>query len=238
MKILACSDVHSPTFYKEFLRSLESFNDKVDLIILAGDMVERDVVEKEVEEYKKIYNSFFGKFFVPIVAVFGNTEFEEYRDRIKTEASGIKFLDDQYIELRIGEENVLIFGTTGSLDEPTKWQKSHVPNITQLYKSRVHKARSVLKNYKGFKILVTHYAPTYKTLEGENPFFYQSLGSVEMEMVILETKPNLVIHGHSHFGKKFAWIDTVPVFNVAFPVNKELVLIDTEKIKPGIQKFL
>jgi len=238
MKILACSDVHSPIFYQEFLKSLESFNEKVDLIILAGDMVERDVVEKEIEEYKKIYNSFFGKFFVPIVAVFGNTEFEEYREKIKNEISGIKFLDDQYIELKIGEENVLIFGSTGSLDEPTKWQKSHIPNITQVYKARVEKARSVLKNYEVFRILVTHYVPTYKTLEGENPLFYQNLGSLEMETVILETKPNLVIHGHSHLGKKFAWIDTVPIFNVAFPANRGLVLIDTEKIKPGLQKFL
>ena len=237
MKILACSDVHSPIFYHEFLRSLESFSENVDLIIFAGDMVERDSVEREIEEYKKIYNSFFGKIFAQIVAVFGNTELEEYREMIKKEVSGIRFLDDQYIELKIGGEKVLIFGSTGSLDEPTKWQKSHVPNIKQIYKSRVEKVRSVFRNYEGFKILVTHYAPTYKTLEGENPLFYPNLGSVEMERVVLETKPNLVIHGHSHLGKKFAWLDTIPIFNVAFPANKSLVLIDTEKIKPGLQKF-
>ncbi|MCC5994133.1 MAG: metallophosphoesterase [Candidatus Aenigmarchaeota archaeon] len=237
MRILACSDIHSPIFYQEFIKSLESFSEKVDLILLAGDMVERDTLEKEVEEYRKIYNSFFGKFFVPIVAVFGNTEFEEYRERIKKEV-GIRFLDDQSIELKIEEKSVLIFGTTGSLDEPTRWQKTHLPNITQIYKARVEKARSCLKSYKGFKILLTHYAPTYKTLEGENPLFYSNLGSLEMEKVILETRPNLVIHGHAHLGKRFAWIDTVPVYNVAFPANKNLVIIDTEKIKPGLQKFV
>ncbi len=238
MRILACADIHSPIFYQDFLRSLDTTSEKVDLILLAGDMVERDVIEKEIEEYKKIYNSFFGKFFSPIIAVFGNTEFEEYRETIKKEITGIRFLDDQYVEIKVGEENVLIFGSTGSLDEPTRWQKSHTPNITQIYKSRIEKARTCLKNYKGFKILLTHYAPTYKTLQGENPFFYQNLGSIEMERVILETKPNLVIHGHSHSGIKFAWVDTVPVFNVAFPANKSLVLIDTEKIKPGLQKFV
>jgi len=238
MRILACSDVHSPMFYQDFVKSIDSFRESIDLIILGGDMVDRNDIEKEIEEYKKIYNSFFGKFFVPIIAVFGNTEFEEYKERIKMEISGIRFLDDQYIEIKVGNENVLIFGSTGSLDEPTKWQRSHIPNITQVYRSRVEKARSVLKNYTGFKILVTHYAPTYKTLEGENPLFYQSLGSLEMEKVIIETKPNLVIHGHAHFGKKFAWIDTVPVFNVAFPVNKNVVLIDTDKIRPGLQKFV
>ncbi|MEM0333746.1 MAG: metallophosphoesterase, partial [Candidatus Aenigmatarchaeota archaeon] len=79
---------------------------------------------------------------------------------------------------------------------------------------------------------------TYKTLTGENPLFYQNLGSLELEKIILETKPNLVIHGHSHKGTKFAWIDSIPVFNVCFPLNKDLVLIETEKIKPGLQKFI
>ena len=238
MKILACADVHSPIFYQDFLKSVETINEKVDIIILAGDMVERDSIEKEIEEYKKIYNSFFGKFFAPIIAVFGNTEFEEYREKIKKEVSGIRFLDDQYIELKIGETNIFIFGTTGALDEPTRWQKAHISNIQQIYQTRVEKVRSSLKNYQGFKILVTHYTPTYKTLEGENPLFYQNLGSLEMEKAILETKPNVVIHGHSHYGSKFAWVDTIPIFNVAFPVNKGLVLIDTEKIKPGLQKFI
>jgi len=240
MKILATSDVHSPIFYQDFVRAINSISEgeKIDLIILAGDMVERDLIDKEIEEYRKIYNSFFGKFFVPIVAVFGNTEFDEYRERIKNEINGIRFLDDQAFEIKIGNENVLIFGSTGSLDEPTKWQQSHIPNIRQIYKTRAEKARSYLKNYSGFKILLTHYAPTYKTLDGENPHAYPSLGSLEMEKIILETKPNLVIHGHVHHGTKFAWVDTVPVFNVTFPLSKNLVIIDTEKLKPGLQKFI
>lgn len=237
MKILACSDIHSPVFYQDFIKSLESINEKVDLIILAGDIVERNTVEKEIEEYRKIYNSFFGKFFAPVIAVFGNTEFDEYREKIKKEISGIRFLDDQQLELKVDESSILVFGTTGSLDEPTRWQRAHIANIKQIYKSRIEKVRS-LKNYKGFKIVVTHYAPTYKTLEGENPLFYQQLGSLEMESAILEARPNIVIHGHAHNGSKFAWIDTIPVFNVAFPVNRSLVLIDTEKIKPGLQKFV
>jgi hypothetical protein len=35
-----------------------------------------------------------------------------------------------------------------------------------------------------------------------------------------------------------AWLDTVPIFNVAFPVNREIVIIDTEELKPGITKFV
>lgn len=238
MKILATSDIHSPLFYQDFLKSLEEINEKIDLILLAGDIVEKDSLQKEIEEYQKIANSFFGKFFAPTIAVFGNTEFEQYRDQIKKEVKGIRFLDDEYIELEIEGKKVLIFGSTGSLDEPTKWQAANIHNIRQIYSIRIEKARSVLKNYPNFKILLTHYATTYQTLEGENPLFYQNLGSKEFEKIIEEVKPNLVIHGHSHKGTKFAWVDRVPVFNVAFPLHKKVVLIDTEKIKPGLQKFI
>jgi len=217
---------------------LEKIEKEVDIIILAGDMVERDIIERQVEEYKKIYNAFFGKFFSPIIAVFGNTEFEEHREVLKEEIDKIRFLDDSFIELKIGNENILIYGSTGCLDEPTRWQRSNIPNIEQIYKNRIEKIESVLKNYNGFKILVTHYSSTYKTLVGENPLFYQNLGSLELEKIILGTKPNLVIHGHSHRGSKFAWVDTIPIFNVSFPLHKDLVLIDTEKIKPGLQKFI
>ena len=84
-----------------------------------------------------------------------------------------------------------------------------------------------------------HYAPTYKTLEGENPRFYGGLGWNAFENVIIEMKPDLVVHGHSHKGKKFAWVDKVPVFNVSFPVNeKKIVIIDTDELKPGLTKFI
>ena len=64
------------------------------------------------------------------------------------------------------------------------------------------------------------------------------MGNQLFENVINTRKPNLVVHGHSHRGTKQAWIDTVPVFNVAFPLNREIVIIDTEKIKLGIAKFV
>ena len=89
------------------------------------------------------------------------------------------------------------------------------------------------------KILLIHYTPTYKILEGENPRIYPELGCKAYERIIIEQKPDLVLTGHSHKGRKQAWIDTVPVFNVAFPLNREIVVIDTEKdLKPGLEKFL
>jgi Icc-related predicted phosphoesterase len=88
------------------------------------------------------------------------------------------------------------------------------------------------------KILLMHYSPTYKTLEGENPRFFSTLGSQVYENILLNRKPDLVLHGHNYRGTKQAWIETVPVFNVSLPLNKEIVIIDTEKLKPGLAKFV
>jgi len=89
-----------------------------------------------------------------------------------------------------------------------------------------------------FRILLMHYAPSYRTLEGENPNFYASNGSRAYENILLKQRPNLVLHGHSHRGKKMAWLETVPIFNVSFPLNKEIVIINTEDLKPGLSKFV
>ena len=88
------------------------------------------------------------------------------------------------------------------------------------------------------KILLMHYAPTDKTLEGENLRFFPTMGSRAYENVINARKPTLVIHGHSQHGIRQAWVDTVPVFNVAFAINKGVVLIDTDKLRPGLSRFV
>lgn len=235
MIIAATSDIHLPKNYNEFLRAFDRLNVKPDLFLLAGDMVHRG----DVYEYEKVHNLLFGKVFCPIVACFGNNEFQEFRDLVKRKFREIKFLDDQSIELKTGNETVGIFGTTGSLETLTPWQRAHMPQLEKTYRLRIELADKHLQRMNTkIKILLMHYAPTYKTLEGENPRFYSSMGNQLFENVINARKPTLVVHGHSHRGTKLAWVDAVPVFNVNFSVNNEIVVIDTEKIKPGLAKFV
>jgi len=236
MIIAAIGDVHSPRYYDEFVRAIDTIKAKPDLFLIAGDMVSRG----RIEEFDKVYNVLFGKINCPIVAVFGNNEYKEIRNKIKQKYSEIKFLDDESTVIQVGKRFVGIIGTTGSLDTPTPWQKKNIPNIEKVYQDRVTFVDRFLQRLvTNFRIVLMHYSPTYKTLEGENPMFYSSFGSKAYERVLFDRKPDLVIHGHSHRGLKQAWIDTVPVFNVALPLNREIVIIDTEKdLKPGIAKFV
>lgn len=235
MLIAATSDTHLPKNYEDFFHAVDRMSKRPDLFLVAGDVVQHG----EMAEYEKFYNAIFGKFSCPIVACFGNNEFQQLREDVKRKYRDIKFLDDETEIVKVDGNAVGIFGTTGSLETPTPWQLANIPNIERIFKQRVELADSALRRMQAdFKILLMHYAPTFRTLEGDNPRFFSSLGSQMYENVINSRKPNLVIHGHSRGGLKHAWIDTVPVFNVSFPLNREIVAIDTSELKPGLAKFV
>ena len=236
MKIACISDLHCPQYFEDFIRAMDNFREKPDLFLIAGDIINRG----RIEEFDKFFNVLFGKIFCPIVSCFGNNEYVDLRKKLKEKYKEIIFLDDESICLEISGLKVGIVGSTGSLDKPTTWQKRNVPDIEKIYEERVKIIDKLLVELKAdFKILLLHYSPTYKTLKGEKEFFYPNLGCEKYEKVIIERKPNLVVHGHAHNGIKKAWVDAVPVFNVAFPANKEIVLIDTEKdLRAGITKFI
>jgi len=244
MIIAATSDVHSPRHFDNFLKAVDNFDTletKPHLFLIAGDMVHRG----DAAEYEKVNNVMFGKIMCPIVACFGNNEYVEKRDAIKQQLRGIQFLDDQSVTMNVrvpGFDRELVIGivgTTGSLETPTYWQRNNVPNIDKIYAERITMVERSLSNMRAdFKIVLMHYSPTYRTLEGENPRFYTSMGWNVYENVLIRQKPNLVLHGHSHRGSRMAWVDSVPVFNVALPVNKKIVIIDTDNLKPGLTRFV
>ncbi len=220
-------------FYKMIRESKEP-----DLLLFAGDMYEF----RSPELYGLILDFIkLRKWKCPIVAVFGNREFDEDIDEIKKVCKKrIKFLNDESIVLKIKNKKVGIVGSRGSLDVPTWWQSSHIPGIKDIYKERIKKIEILLKNLKtDIKILLTHYSPTYKTLKGEDPRVYGGLGSKKLEKVLIKTKPTFAVHGHAHYGIPLAFVDSIPVFNVCFTINRKLVEIDTENLpKPGLKKYV
>jgi len=235
MIIAATSDIHLPNNYQDFVMAVDRMRKKPDIFLVAGDVVDRG----EVNEYDKFYNIIFGKFSCPIFSCFGNGEFHQMQDDLRKNYRDIRFLEDEAVSFTVGAGKVGIFGTTGSLDVPTPWQSANIPHIEDVYKRRVFEAdRELSIMDAGFKILLTHYAPTYKTLEGENPKYFPSMGSSAYERVILDRRPSIVVHGHSHRGLRQAWLETVPIFNVSFPLNKEIVMIDTDKLRPGLSRFV
>jgi Icc-related predicted phosphoesterase len=222
---------------------LEPFFDMVkkvrepDLFLMAGDIYEYRSPELYglVLDFLKMQ-----KWKCPIVAVFGNREFEEDRDDIrKICKKRITFLEEETADIKIGDRKVAVIGSEGSLEIPTWWQYTHVKGINKIYDEKMKKVRELLLRSKAdVKILLSHYSPTYKTLKGEDTRIYGALGSEKYEKVLLETKPTFAIHGHAHYGIPMAPVGTTPVFNVCFTINRKIVEIDPDKLpKSGLKKF-
>ncbi|HUL39823.1 MAG TPA: hypothetical protein VLU38_05985, partial [Methanomassiliicoccales archaeon] len=139
-----------------------------------------------------------------ILAVFGNEEYDsshgEYRERFR-----VVFLEEEVKDLRFDDLKVRVVGTTGSLDRPTWWQRTNVPDIWTRYKERLSKVAALLeKGDSDVLVLLMHYAPTYATLEGERAGSFPEMGSLAFESLILERRPDLVLHAHAHRGRKRA----------------------------------
>lgn len=238
MIISAVSDLDAlQENYEPFFEALRNAR-KPDLLLFAGDMYERS----QPENYRIILDMIDKVGWkCPVVAIFGNREFEQHYGRIR-EICGkrIRFLDDESLIIKISGREIGIVGSKGSIDQPTWWQLTNIPNIRKIYRERAEKLALLLKELRTeIKILLTHYAPTYKTMKGENPRAYGGLGYKGLENALIEAKATFAIHGHAHYGTVQAFIDSIPVFNVAFPVNKKIVEIDTDNLpKAGLAKFV
>ncbi|MFH1229586.1 MAG: metallophosphoesterase [Candidatus Aenigmatarchaeota archaeon] len=209
-----------------------------DLLLMAGDMYDF----RSPETYGLILDFFkLRKWDCPVVAVYGNHEFDEDIDDIrKICGKRVTFLDDESVELKIGGKKIGIVGTRGSLDEPTWWQSKQVADVRKAYTDRIKKCEGLLSGLKSdVKILLSHYALTYKTLVGEDKSFFSGLGSKKFEKVLTGTGTSFAVHGHAHYGRPLAFVDSIPVFNAAFEITRKIVEIDPDNLpKAGLHKFV
>jgi Icc-related predicted phosphoesterase len=241
MKCLATADIHAPDYLDEFRKKLidKCRGYKTNIVFLAGDFVDRGksqympYIVEALEECGADYN----------IGVFGNDDYEEVRPFLRKASNKIiTWLEDSTIELNIENMVLQIFGTTGILDEPTRWQSKNIGGIREIYQKRLELLKNFAKKEKDkgtIRIVLTHYPPTYKTLVGEPRFAWRQMGSIKAEKIIKETQTiDYVIHGHAHRSRVLETkIGSTTVLNVAFPARKDVVEV---KIKAtlGLLSFI
>jgi Icc-related predicted phosphoesterase len=226
----AMGDAHGGKFFEG--RMAERLED-LDLLLLAGDIADSN----DLEGFSKVWRDLRERYDGKVVAVFGNDEYEQDRPQYR-ERFDATFLDDEAVDLEVGGDKVRIVGTTGPLDRPTWWQRTHVPNIWARYKERVNVLdRLLVRGYADQLVLLSHYAPTFLTLEGEREKVFPEMGSKAMERVLLERRPDLVVHAHAHAGTRHAVLKEeqarldrpageVPVWNVSLPLSKGITRLE------------
>jgi len=242
MRIGAFGDLHGDRYMEFLIPSLEDLA-AVDLLLLAGDISDRG----NLEPFRSTVALLKEHTDAPVIAVFGNEEYQQDHERYRRELPG-SFLDDGSTTFELEGMLVRVVGTRGSLDRPTWWQRNNVPGIWRSYGERVERISELLRRgEEDLLILLSHYSPTRATLEGEDPGRYEEMGSRAMEGVLELRRPDLVIHGHAHGGSREGTIGggqtsledfgserrAVPVFNVALPLAREITILDVRRDVDG-----
>ncbi|MDO8055642.1 MAG: metallophosphoesterase [Candidatus Hermodarchaeota archaeon] len=224
----ATSDIHWPQYQGLFIKSLRQLPVKLDLMLIAGDLVNRGGYRGIASLTQKLLEE---NITCPVVACFGNDDYDSIKGALRdTARDAIIFLDDEMTTLTIRGEDVAIVGSRGVLDQPTYWQARNVKGIRDIYTKRVATLDKLLAKAKAQTlqtILLTHYTCTFKTLKGETQRAYAQMGSKRVEELLIKHEPMLAIHGHAHRGIRKVMVNKVPVFNVAIPLNRNIVQLKT-----------
>ncbi|MDD1770571.1 MAG: metallophosphoesterase [Methanomassiliicoccales archaeon] len=215
-----------------------------DLLLLAGDVTDKN----DIESYGLVVSKLRELSDAELVAVFGNEEYDELHDEYRKRFP-ITFLEEEKKDLEVDDVKVRVVGSTGSLDRPTWWQRTHLPGAWERYRERIGEISGLLvKDDADVLALLTHYAPTYATLVGEREGAYQEMGSLALEKVIIEKRPDLVLHAHAHRGRTSAKLtrrqrsledysatsSEVTVSNVSLPARGGVTFFEVGREKNGI----
>ncbi len=227
MRILATADIHSPKYLSKFstlIHNTSSELHNIDVILIAGDLMEKGSLaglKMLIESIRKVTSA-------PIIACPGNEDYEEAVRKAMSEIKDLKWLNDEETILEFGSRKITIIGSTGVLDRPTQWQLKNIKNIHEIYRKRleylINRIENVNENM--INILLVHYAPTYKTLEGENSRIWRMLGTEKLEKYLMNKKL-LVIHGHAHKSKRrVIMLGKSIILNASFPDKFSIYVVE------------
>ncbi|MEZ0394228.1 MAG: metallophosphoesterase [Desulfurococcaceae archaeon] len=228
MRVVATGDVHSPRYLPLLLRALANARPGPDLVVLAGDLVERNRIEALRPVYEKVLEFAEGG---PVVSVFGNEEYKGFEEAYAKSYPKFHWLNDSYVLLDVGGTRVGVVGTRGALERPTPWQAKHVEGIEDYYRSLPSRMRQLIREARSAGaekiIFVSHYGVTYSNLFGEPASIWPYLASRAMGAEVAAERPDVILHAHAHLAAvERVELGGVPVYNVSLPGRRKLVELE------------
>jgi Icc-related predicted phosphoesterase len=212
---LHCTKTSQGVFQPLFARIAES----ADLLLLTGDLTdyglpdEARVLAKELSAVR-----------LPTAAVLGNHDLESGKAdevrQILTDA-GLVVLDGDACELLgIGIAGVKGFGGGFGKRALGPWGETIVKQFVREAVDEALKLEAALARLRTPQLVVLlHYSPVQKTVDGEPLEIYPFLGSSRLEEPIGRYPVSMVLHGHAHRGQLEGTTQTgVPVYNVSIPL--------------------
>ena len=233
VRIAAAGDIHSPRYLDLFQEALSRM-ERVDLFLLAGDLVYRNDHTQLLPLLQVLRRFHQGE----VLACFGNEEYLQDRPKY-LELGGLRWVDEEAAVLEVRGIRVGVVGSQGSLARPTYWQRTHLPHISRLYAERVRLLDNLLRDLRTeVKVVLTHYAPTFATLEGEDPDSWPEMGNRKLEEVIARRQPDLWIHAHAHRSSVLETsLGRTLVVNASLPARRGIYVTELPR-RSGLDAFL
>jgi uncharacterized protein len=224
VRIAAAGDVHCRESAADETRTaFTKLEGRADLVLLAGDLTmhgsqaEAAVLADACRDLS-----------MPVFAVLGNHDWHLGEQEAITAVladAGVRVLDRASAICDVAGVETGIVGTKGFVGG---FPGSHLPDfgepaLRRVYAETSAEVESVAAGLRAValcpvRVVLLHYSPTARTLEGEPPGIWTFLGSDRFAAPITEHAPDLVLHGHAHAGRFEGTIGEAPVFNVSVPV--------------------
>jgi Icc-related predicted phosphoesterase len=223
--IAAAGDVHASEATRARIEeSFAAIEQKVDLVLLAGDLTTHGELEQA-----QVLAEACRHLRVPVCAVLGNHDLHSGRgDEIAAilKSAGLHMLDRSSTVCELAGGEVGIVGTKGFIGGFTGSALPDFgePLLRQVYAETTAEVDAIHQGLEEIahcpiRIVLLHYAPTSDTLHGEPEGIWTYLGCDRLATPIAEYRPDVVLHGHAHAGSFEGAIGTVPVYNVAVHVT-------------------
>lgn len=223
LTVAAAGDIHCRASHRaEIVESFAGLDRRADLVLLAGDLTsvgepsEAAILAEACEPLG-----------APVLAVLGNHDWHHNRAEeligILSEG-GVRVLDRDHAVVEVAGLDVGVVGTKGFVGG---FRGSHLPDfgepaLRMIYAETTTEVKAIARGLQAVsicdvRIVLLHYSPTESTLRGEPEGIWAFLGTDRMAGPIREHEPDLVLHGHAHYGAPQASIAAVPVYNVSVP---------------------
>jgi Icc-related predicted phosphoesterase len=224
IRFAAAGDIHADDANRDDLaRAFRKIDGTVDLVLLAGDLTTYGEPEQAA-----LLAEICRPLQVPVYAVLGNHDWHcnQVSEIVALLSNaGVRVLDRSWAIENVEGASVGIVGLKGFVGgfPDSQLPDFGEPLLRQVYAettAEVNGLEAGLEAVAGSdqRIVLLHYSPTVSTLKGEPRGIWPFLGTDRLAGPILEHRPDVVLHGHTHAGTFEGAVGSVPVFNVAVPV--------------------
>jgi Icc-related predicted phosphoesterase len=243
IRVAAAGDLHADESRRADLEAaFTSLRGNADLVLLAGDLTTHGRPEEAqvVARASQLAE-------LPVFSVLGNHDWHSNRAgevAAVMEDAGVTVLDRSWATCDVDGEQVGIVGTKGFVGG---FPGSHLPDfgeplLREVYAETGREVAAIEEGLRAtadcdFRIVLLHYSPTLRTLQGERPEIAAFLGSDRLAHPIADSAPDLVLHGHAHAGRFDGTIGSVPVFNVALPMKREFWVFELSTDRPRAPEY-